>query len=125
LRALNFGISKGQSFERILIFPNGVIKDFLKTKNHDKLKDKTKALLYVAITRARESLCILVHHEGRDNGIHTFNRLSRFVDAANVMACLDRTDLAAPPSAAGEAADEPAGSCGGPQLLARLLDSMK
>jgi ATP-dependent exoDNAse (exonuclease V) beta subunit len=94
------------------------------TRDTEELEEEQR-LLYVAITRARESLCILVHHEGRDNGIHTFNRLSRFVDAANVMACLDRTDLAAPPSAAGEAADEPAGSCGGPQLLARLLDSMK
>jgi len=63
LRALNFGISKGQSFERILIFPNGVIKDFLKTKNHDKLKDKTKALLYVAITRARYSVAFVYDDE--------------------------------------------------------------
>jgi len=59
LRGLNFGVSKGQSFERILIFPNGPIKDFLKTKNVDKLKDKTKALLYVAITRARHSVAFV------------------------------------------------------------------
>lgn len=59
LRALNFGVSKGQSFERILIFPNGPIKNFLKTKNVDKLKDKTKALLYVAMTRARYSVAFV------------------------------------------------------------------
>lgn len=56
LRALNFGVSKGQSFDRVLIFPNGPIKDFLKTRDVAKLADKTKALLYVAITRARHSV---------------------------------------------------------------------
>ncbi|MFA5252808.1 MAG: UvrD-helicase domain-containing protein [Phycisphaerae bacterium] len=59
LRALNFGVSKGQSFDRVLIFPNGPIKDYLKTKNVAKLTNKTKALLYVAITRARYSVAFV------------------------------------------------------------------
>jgi len=118
--------AKGLEWRNVFLIGavDGVLPSSYTTRDTEELEEEQR-LLYVAITRARESLCILVHHEGRDNGIHTFNRLSRFVDAANVMACLDRTDLAAPPSAAGEAADEPAGSCGGPQLLARLLDSMK
>ncbi len=59
LRALNFGVSKGQTFDRVLIFPNGPIKEFLKIKDADKLKDKSKALLYVGITRARYSVAFV------------------------------------------------------------------
>lgn len=59
LRGLNFGVSKGQSFDRVLIFPNGPIKEFLRTKNTEQLKDKTKALLYVGITRARYSVAFV------------------------------------------------------------------
>jgi len=54
--AINFGVSKGQSFDRVLIFPNGPIRDFLKDGDSNKLKPKTKANLYVGITRARYSL---------------------------------------------------------------------
>ena len=81
-------------------------------------------LLYVAITRARERLYILAHHEGRNNGIHTFNRLSRFIDAANVRAALDQKH--AFPHTSGQEPDiDPMSSYGKTELLSKLLDSLK
>lgn len=58
-QAFNFGAVKGLSFNRILIFPNGPIKEYLKNGNPDCLKPITKAKFYVGITRARNSVAIV------------------------------------------------------------------
>ena len=52
---INFGESKGLTFDRVLIVPNGKIKEFLKTGDY-KHVEKSKAKLYVAITRAKYSV---------------------------------------------------------------------
>ncbi len=57
--ALNFGLAKGQNFDRVLIFPNGPIKTYLKNGDPSQLKDITKARFYVALTRARYSVAFL------------------------------------------------------------------
>ena len=59
LRARNFGVSKGQTFNRVVVFPNGPIREFLKTGDPSRLNAKTKALLYVGITRARHSVAFV------------------------------------------------------------------
>lgn len=59
LEAINFGISKGQTFDNVLIFPNNPMKKFLKDKLPSKLADRTKANFYVALTRARSSVAIV------------------------------------------------------------------
>lgn len=46
-------------------------------------------LFYVALTRAKDRLYLSMHHEGTRGGINTFNRLSRFVEAPNVITKLD------------------------------------
>ncbi len=55
--AMNFGYSKGLTFERILIFPTNPIKNYLLTGNPKDVKSKAK--LYVAITRARQSVAFI------------------------------------------------------------------
>jgi DNA helicase-2/ATP-dependent DNA helicase PcrA len=55
----NFGESKGLSFDRVLIYPTEEMKNWL-NNNSVKLKDTTKAKFYVAITRARKSVAIVV-----------------------------------------------------------------
>lgn len=55
---LNFGISKGLTFDRVLIFPTGPILKWL-NNNKVKLPFKSRCNLYVALTRARFSVCIL------------------------------------------------------------------
>jgi DNA helicase-2/ATP-dependent DNA helicase PcrA len=59
LLSINFGVSKGQSYDRVLIFPNGPIKEYLKNGNPELLKPKTKAGFYVALTRARYSVAFV------------------------------------------------------------------
>lgn len=75
---------------------DGVLPSSYATHDESGLEEEQR-LLYVAITRARERLSILLHHEGVNNGIRTFNRLSRFVDAPNVRACLnEKLDFSCP-----------------------------
>lgn len=59
LPSLNFGIAKGRTFNRVLIFPNGTIREFLTRGDPSPLKPRTKALLYVAITRAKFSVAFV------------------------------------------------------------------
>ncbi len=65
LNALNFGLSKGQSFDRVLIYPTKPIKDYLMTGDLTKIGDKSK--FYVAVTRARYSVAF-IHDEQCFNG---------------------------------------------------------
>lgn len=56
---LNFGDSKGMTFERVLIYPHAKLLSFLKTGNAE-LEGQSKTKTYVAITRARQSVAIVV-----------------------------------------------------------------
>lgn len=55
----NFGESKGMTFQRTIIYPHGPLKKYLKT---GRLADAGKALakLYVGVTRAQQSVAIVV-----------------------------------------------------------------
>lgn len=63
---LNFGQSKGLSFDRVLIYPTGDMLKWL--KDHTKeLKNSVRAKLYVGITRARFSVAIVCeNYDGFD-----------------------------------------------------------
>lgn len=56
---INYGASKGMTFERALIYPNGPLKKFLKT---GKLEDAGKEIskIYIAVTRAKQSVAFVV-----------------------------------------------------------------
>ena len=58
-RPLNFGESKGMTFERTLIYPHKKLTEYLITGN---LEDAGKAIakIYVAVTRARQSTAFVV-----------------------------------------------------------------
>lgn len=58
LRAINFGVSKGQTFDRVLIFPTQPMLKYLGTKDPAKVGDRPK--FYVAVTRARFSVAFVV-----------------------------------------------------------------
>ncbi len=56
--AVNFGESKGLTFDRVLIYPTAPMLDWL--RDHSKeLKPKSRSKLYVAVTRARYSVGIV------------------------------------------------------------------
>lgn len=56
--ATNFGVSKGLTFDRVLIIPNGPINKFLNTGELYYI-EKSKPKLYVAITRAKYSVAFI------------------------------------------------------------------
>ncbi|MGL5647607.1 MAG: UvrD-helicase domain-containing protein [Clostridium sp.] len=57
--SINFGNSKGLSFDRVLIYPTKDMKEWF-SNNNTNLKEETRAKLYVGITRARYSVGIIM-----------------------------------------------------------------
>ena len=47
--------------------------------------EEERRLLYVAVTRAKRYLHLSMHNEGRNGGMNSFNRLSRFVSDSRVL----------------------------------------
>lgn len=117
--------AKGLEWRNVFLIGaiDGVLPSSYATHDEEELEEEQR-MFYVALTRARERLYILAHHEGHNKGIRIFNRLSRFIDRPNVRACLDLDSLFSP------ASTEPTPATGAntlskSQLLARLLDSVK
>jgi DNA helicase-2/ATP-dependent DNA helicase PcrA len=104
---------------------DGVMPSSYATHDDEELEEEHR-MFYVAVTRAKEQLYILLHHEGRNSGIHTFNRLSRFVDTPNVRACLNESYTYTPAANDGtRGAEGTAKGYDKAELLAKLLGSMK
>ena len=61
-QVMNFGESKGLSFERVLIYPTGPIKKWLKDNDSD-LRPTSRSKLYVAITRAEYSVAFVYNYK--------------------------------------------------------------
>lgn len=63
-KVLNFGISKGLTFDRVLIYPTKPMLDWL--LDHTKeLKPESRSRLYVALTRAKYSVGIVFDNKNR------------------------------------------------------------
>jgi DNA helicase-2/ATP-dependent DNA helicase PcrA len=58
LRAINIGVAKGSTFDRVMIFPTMPMLRYLEDGKHAALKSPEK--LYVAVTRARFSVAFVV-----------------------------------------------------------------
>ncbi|MET3528151.1 UvrD-helicase domain-containing protein [Phenylobacterium koreense] len=58
LPATNFGVVKGRSFDRVLIFPTEPMRKYIKEPNPEMSLDRAK--FYVAVTRARYSVAFVV-----------------------------------------------------------------
>jgi DNA helicase-2/ATP-dependent DNA helicase PcrA len=56
--AMNFGESKGRSFDRVIIFPHGLAQRWLETGDFQHVEG-SRAKLYVGITRARNSVAFV------------------------------------------------------------------
>jgi DNA helicase II / ATP-dependent DNA helicase PcrA len=63
LPALNIGVSKGRTYDRVLIFPTKNMIEYLGTKDLAKAGDLAK--LYVAVTRAKYSAAFVVNPSSR------------------------------------------------------------
>lgn len=58
LPAMNIGVSKGRTFDRVLIFPTKPMKQFLADGDASRLTAKER--MYVAVTRARHSVAFVI-----------------------------------------------------------------
>ncbi|HEY8587488.1 MAG TPA: UvrD-helicase domain-containing protein [Rhodanobacter sp.] len=58
LAAINFGVAKGSTFDRVLIFPTEPMLAYLNDRDPSKLKAPEK--FYVAVTRARFSVAFVI-----------------------------------------------------------------
>ena len=70
-RARNFGDVKGLTFERVLIYPTKTIEEYL--SGGKLLKEVTRAKFYVAITRASQSVAIVLNG-AEPNGLNRWER---------------------------------------------------
>ena len=59
---MNFGLSKGQTFNRVLIYPTGPIGKFISKGEY--LVPLSAADFYVAVTRAEQSVGIILDKPG-------------------------------------------------------------
>ncbi|BAV58965.1 DNA helicase II [Candidatus Endomicrobiellum trichonymphae] len=64
-RVFNFGESKGKTFERVLIYPTTDMKKWI-VDNKSTLTNEARAKFYVAITRAKYSVAIVVNDDDID-----------------------------------------------------------
>lgn len=67
-RVMNFGESKGLSFDRVLIYPTKPFLDWVKD-NSSELAETSRSKLYVALTRAKHSVAIVNDKENINNDI--------------------------------------------------------
>jgi hypothetical protein len=58
LPAMNIGVAKGSTFDRVMIFPTEPMLKYLKDRDATKLKAPER--LYVAVTRAKFSVAFVV-----------------------------------------------------------------
>ena len=58
LPAMNIGVSKGSTFDRVLIVPTNPIRKYLADGDHTALR--SREMLYVAVTRARHSVAFVL-----------------------------------------------------------------
>jgi DNA helicase-2/ATP-dependent DNA helicase PcrA len=56
---LNFGESKGLAFDRVIIYPTEDMEQWINNRSIE-LAEETRAKFYVAITRAKKSVAIVV-----------------------------------------------------------------
>ncbi len=87
--------AKGLEWDSVFIMglSDGILPITFSLDSEEEIEEEQR-LLYVALTRARSSLYLTLHHEGRRGGITQFNKISRFLDMPNVMGKLEFRDLA-------------------------------
>lgn len=74
-RAMNIGIAKGSTYEDVCIYPTAAFKSWI--LNHDsELAPATRSLFYVALTRARYSVAIVVDQSFlcKQHGLQVWDR---------------------------------------------------
>ncbi len=120
--------AKGLEWDTVFVMSlcDGVLPITFALDREDEIEEEQR-LLYVAITRARNRLFLTLHHEGLRGGIVQFNKISRFVDAPNVLSKLDSKGFTRPEakSATCEEAESLPQYYDKESLLKKVMDFLK
>lgn len=83
--------SKGLEWDSVFLIGlvDGVLPSSFALDDEEEIEEESR-LLYVAVTRAKNKLFLSMNHEGTRGGITQFNKVSRFLDAPNILAGLDQ-----------------------------------
>lgn len=83
--------AKGLEWEAVFFIGlmDGVLPVSFSLNTQEDIEEEHR-LFYVGITRAKNHLFLSLHHEGTRGGINQFNKISRFIDAPNVLSKLER-----------------------------------
>lgn len=83
--------AKGLEWENVFLIgmADGILPVSFALSDDDNLEEEQR-LFYVAITRARSRLFLSVHHRGTGIGLNQFHKISRFLDAPNVLEKLEQ-----------------------------------
>jgi len=74
---------------------DGVFPVSFSLGDEDEIEEEHR-LFYVAVTRAKNNLILSLHHEASRGGINQFNKISRFVDRANILSKLNKQAIIDP-----------------------------
>ena len=83
--------SKGLEWDSVFLISlvDGVLPSSFALDSEEDIEEESR-LFYVAVTRAKNRLFLSMSHEGSRGGITQFNKISRFLDAPNVLAGVDQ-----------------------------------
>lgn len=78
--------AKGLEWDTVFVIAlmDGCLPVSYALDNEESIEEERR-LLYVAVTRAKKHLHLSMHNEGRQGGMETFNRLSRFISDSKVL----------------------------------------
>lgn len=83
--------SKGLEWDSVYLIglTDGVLPSSFALDSEEEIEEESR-LFYVAVTRAKNRLFMSMNHEGSRGGITQFNKISRFIDAPNILSGLDQ-----------------------------------
>jgi len=86
--------AKGLEWDSVFLLGamDGILPISFAVDDEDEVEEENR-LFYVAVTRAKNRLLLSFHHEGNRGGISQFNKISRFIDAPNVLSKLRKEGI--------------------------------
>jgi DNA helicase II / ATP-dependent DNA helicase PcrA len=85
--------AKGLEWDTVFLMGlvEGVLPISFALDSEEEIEEEHR-LFYVGITRAKHRLYLSLHHEGTRGGITQFNKISRFLDNANILSKVDQAE---------------------------------
>jgi DNA helicase-2/ATP-dependent DNA helicase PcrA len=85
--------AKGLEWDTVFLvgLADGVLPISFALNSEEEIEEEHR-LFYVGITRAKQRLYLSLHHEGTRGGITQFNKISRFLDNADILSKVEQAE---------------------------------